>query len=88
MTAMIATNTTLWGVTLGIGAVVLLIVLALLSLLYSLVRGIDTGVASLIDVGGAVGANTAKINDLTTTALVLNQIKEEALIHDAYLSRQ
>lgn len=81
-------DTTLWWIALGAGAVVLVVVLILLSLLYGAVRGIAPKVESLVDVGGRVAGNTTKINDLLTTAAVLSQIKEEALIHDEYLSRQ
>lgn len=85
---LIATNTTLWGVTLVIGVVVLLVVLVLLSLLYRLVVTIDSDLDSLVDVGGQVGGNTAKIRDLLTTAGVLNDIHQEVLIHDYYLAQK
>ena len=75
-----------WVATLVGGAVVLVAVIGLLTALYIFVRGIDESVASLVEPGGAVKANTAKINDLLTTAGVLNAIKEEALIHDEFLA--
>ncbi len=84
----IATNTTLWGVTLGIGAVVLLAVVVLLALLYRLVVTIDSDLDSLVDVGDQVGDNTGKINDLLTTAGVLKGIEKEVLIHDWYLAQK
>lgn len=85
---LIATDTTAWGITLLIGAVVLIVVLLLLSMLYRLVVTIDSDLDALVDVGGQVGGNTAKINDLLTTARVLNGIHQEVLIHDWYLAQK
>jgi hypothetical protein len=85
---LIAANTTLWGVSLGIGAVVLLAVILLLGLLYRVVRTIDSDLSSLVDGGDQVARNTAKIDDLLTTAAVLNAIKKEVLIHERYLANQ
>jgi len=79
-------NTDIWVGALVGGAVVLVAVIGLLTLLYIFVRGIDQAVASLLDPGADVRANTAKINDLLTTARVLNEIKEEALMHDELLA--
>jgi hypothetical protein len=85
---LIAANTTLWGVTLGIGAVVLLAVILLLGLLYRVVGSIDSDLSSLVDGGDQVARNTAKIDDLLTTASVLNAIKKEVLIHERLLARK
>jgi hypothetical protein len=41
-----------------------------------------------VDGGDQVARNTAKIDDLLTTAAVLNAIKKEVLIHERYLARQ
>jgi len=76
----------IWLATLIGGVVVLLAVLVLLTLLYVTVRSIDDAVAALIEPAQGVRANTAKIHDLLTTAKVLNDIKEEALIHDEFLA--
>lgn len=81
-------NTTLWVIALVAGAVVLLVVLALLLLLYRNVRAIETAVADLDDVGEGVARNTMKIRELLTTAAVLKQIKTEVRIHDRFLSSQ
>ena len=81
-------NATWWGIALGVGAVVLLVVLVLLLALYRNVRTIDSEVATLVDVGGGVAADTTKIRDLLTTAAVLKQIRREALIHYRYFARQ
>lgn len=85
---LIATNTSLWGVTLILGVVVLLAVVGLLWLLYRLVVAIDSDLDSLMDVGDQVGTNTVKINDLLTTAGVLKGIHREVLIHDWYLAQK
>lgn len=85
---LIATNTTLWGITLIIGVVVLLVVAGLLSVLYRKVVAIDSELDSLADVGDEVGSNTSKINDLLTTYSVLDRIHQEVLIHDRYLARK
>lgn len=76
----------IWVATLIGGVVVLLAVLALLTMLYMVVRSIDAAVADLIEPAAGVRGNTAKILDLLTTARVLNEIKEEALIHDEFLA--
>jgi hypothetical protein len=81
-------DNTLWVIALAAGAVVLLVVLALLLALYRYVRDIDVAVSSLDDVGGDVAANTVKIRDLLTTASVLKQIRAEVRIHDDYLASQ
>jgi len=83
-----STDTTLWGVALIIGVVVLLVALALLSLLYRTVVTIDSDLDSLVDVGGQVGGNTTRINDLLTTAGVLKGIEQEVLIHEWYLAQK
>ena len=79
---------TFWQITLGMGAVVLLVVIALLTLLLRLVQDIDTGVETLTTSAKGVAANTAAIQQLPTTAKVLRDIREEALIHDDFLSKQ
>ena len=78
--------TDIWvGALIG-GAVVLVAVIGLLTLLYVLVGRVDQAVASLIEPAGDVRGNTTKINDLLTTARVLNEIKEEGLVHDEFLA--
>ncbi|MEJ7717881.1 MAG: hypothetical protein WKF31_07870 [Thermoleophilaceae bacterium] len=81
-------NNGFWVASLIGGAVVLVAVVALLTLLYATVRSIDGAVNALIEPGQGARANTAKINDLLTTAHVLEEIKEEALIHDDFLARR
>jgi hypothetical protein len=80
--------TGIWVATLIGGAVVLLVVIGLLTVLYLMVQRIDEAVDSLIEPGRQVKANTGKISDLLTTARALNEIKEEALIHDEFLANR
>ena len=76
---------TTWLISLGLGFVVLLVVIALLTLLLRFVREIDTGVAALWESAKRVAANTATTWQLNQTAAVLEEIKKEALIHDEFL---
>lgn len=77
-----------WTIALGIGAVVVLVVIVLMSLLLSYLKDIEGRAGRLLEVGGAVAVNTANIEQLEVTGPVLEEIKEEALIHDAYLTEQ
>lgn len=77
-----------WLIALGMGAVVVLVVIALLTLLLRLVQDIDSGVETLTATATDVSGNTAAILELPKTAAVLRDIREEALIHDEFLRRQ
>ena len=46
----------------------------------------DRSAASLLEVAGKVGANTANIPQLTATAPVLGKIVEEAVVQDGYMN--
>jgi hypothetical protein len=76
---------TFWLIALGVGAVVVLVVTALLSLLLRVVQDIDSGVETLTATATEVAANTAAIQELPKTAAVLRDIREEASIHDDFL---
>jgi len=54
--------------------------------LYRSVCKVESAVLPLVEIGGGVAANTTKIRDLLTTAWVVNQIRDEALVHDEFLS--
>jgi hypothetical protein len=77
-----------WLIALGMGAVVVLVVVALMTLLLRLVKDIDEGVETLTATATGVAGNTAAIMELPKTAAVLSDIREEALIHDAFLRKQ
>lgn len=79
---------TFWSVALGIGAVVLVVVIALMVLLLTFLKDIAGSVTRLLEVGGEVAQNTSTIVELAETGPVLEMIKEEALIHDGYLESQ
>lgn len=83
-----AETETFWIVALGIGAVVVLVVIVLMALLLSYLKDIEARAGLLLEVGGEVAGNIANIEQLEVTGPVLEEIKEEALIHDAYLSEQ
>ncbi len=79
---------TFWQVTLGIGGVVALVVIVLMILLLRLLKDIDTGVEAASTMAKKVAANTVAIEELPTTASVLEDIREEALIHYELLTKQ
>lgn len=83
-----AQTQTFWIIALGIGAVVVLVVIVLMLLLLAFLKDIEEGVGELIVAGGQVAASTKNIEQLEATGPVLEEIKDEALIHDAYLSEQ
>jgi len=89
MTLIAASDThTFWLIALGMGAVVVLVVIALLTLLLRLVQDIDSGVEILTETATDVAGNTVAIMELPTTATVLRDIREEALIHHEFLRQQ
>ncbi len=86
MTAFALTNHGVWGIALVIGLVAALIVAGLLIVLIRSVIDIDQSATRLLDVAGAVAANTANIPQLQATAPVLGQIVEEAVVQDGYMN--
>ncbi|MGH3821843.1 MAG: hypothetical protein ACRDRA_03220 [Pseudonocardiaceae bacterium] len=72
---------TLWEITLAIGAVVIVAVIALLSLLLSFVRSIETNVQRLRDVAQDVRGDTANIKVALAVADSLDEVAEEARRH-------
>lgn len=79
--ALAAEETTLWQTTLVAGAVVLVAVLALLSLLLYLVGSIETSVQRLGGVAQGVGSNTANIKVALAVADSLDEVMDEARRH-------
>jgi hypothetical protein len=77
---------TYWAISLGLGTVAALVVAFLLSLLVVTVGRIEQSVDGLVEIAGAVGANTANIPQLEATAPVLAEIVDEALIQDGYMN--
>ena len=79
--ALAAEEITFWQVILVIGAVVLVAVIALLSLLLYLVGSIEAGVQRLWDVAQGVRGNTANIKVALAVADTLDEIADEARSH-------
>ncbi|MGB6161076.1 MAG: hypothetical protein WCF33_09665 [Pseudonocardiaceae bacterium] len=72
---------TFWQVMLVIGAAVIVVVIALLSLLLKLVRSIETSVLGVGEVAQGVAGNTANIKIALTVAATLDEIADEARRH-------
>lgn len=86
--ALASSEVTMWKISLGIGAVVLIVVIALLTLLLRIVQDIDRNVFGVWEMAKRVAANTATTWQLNKTAAAVGQIKEEALLHDGLLSKR
>lgn len=76
----------LWYVALGLGLVVILVVIALVTLLSKLVRDIEVGVDSLWTVTKRLAQNTTGLYQLAGTGSVLRALREELIRHDKLLS--
>ena len=86
--AIAAEERTMWYIALGMGAVVIAAVIVLLTLLVRFVRDIDEGVFGVWEMAKRVAANTATTWQLNQTAAVLEDLKQEVLIHDQVLGRK
>lgn len=75
-----------WWIALGAGLVVALVALALLHMLLQAVKAIERNVAQLWSTATLVARNTATSWQLEQTADALEEIKAEALRHDALLT--
>ena len=80
------TSNTYWAIALGIALGAAVVVAILLTVLVEAVRSIEKSVDGLLEVAGAVGANTANIPQLQATAPVLALIVDEAVIQDGYMN--
>lgn len=78
---------TFWWVALGIGFVVVLVVIALLTLLLRLVQDIDGGVIGVRDVLHRVAGNTATTYLIADTAKGVDAVLNEGLQHHLFLTR-
>ncbi|MGH3812794.1 MAG: hypothetical protein ACRDUV_10110 [Pseudonocardiaceae bacterium] len=79
--ALAAEEITFWQVILVLGAIVLVAVIALLSLLLYLVGSIETSVQRLWDVAQGVGGNTANIKVALAVIDSLDEVADEAGRH-------
>lgn len=78
---------TLWWTTLAIGLLIAVAVIALLHLLLEAVRRVDENVSGVWTMARQLAANTATTWMLGQTPHIAAEIKEEALRHDALLSK-
>jgi hypothetical protein len=76
----------IWWITLGLGVVVAAVVVLLLQLLLRAVERIERNVIALWQTATTVARNTATTWLLGDTAVALDQLKAEALRHDALLA--
>jgi hypothetical protein len=79
--ALAAEENAFWQVILLIGAVVIVAVIALLSLLLYLVRSIESGVLRLRDVAQGVAGNTANIQAALAVVASLDEVMDELRRH-------
>jgi hypothetical protein len=78
---------TYWTVTLVLGAVVIVAVVALLSLLVAFIKRIDQGVDSIAGTLVGITENTADTKLITTTGGGLDLVLAEGLQHHLFLGR-
>lgn len=76
----------LWMIVLGIGLVVCLVVIVLLTMLWSLVRDIDHGVTTLWTVTKRTAINTTGLYQFAGTGSILRALREELLRHEKLLA--
>ncbi len=77
-----------WYVALALGLVVILVVIAVLTLLRSLVRDIDVGVATLWTVTKRLAQNTTGTYQFAGTASIGLALRDELIRHDKLLSER
>jgi energy-converting hydrogenase Eha subunit A len=78
---------TFWYVALGIGFVVILVVIALLTLLVRLVQDIDQGVVGVENVLARTSNNTSATFNIPLIAQGVDDILNEGLQHHLFLTR-
>lgn len=78
---------TFWYVALGIGFVVVLVVIALLTLLLRFVQDIDNGVVGVRDILHRVAGNTSATYLIAETAAGVDTVLAEGLQHHLFLTR-
>lgn len=77
-----------WQITLGIGGVVLVAVILLLSLLLRFVNQIDRGVQNLWDTATRFAANTATLWQIDAVGHTLEEVRDEVRLHDELLGQR
>jgi hypothetical protein len=79
-------NIAFWWISIGLGLVVALVVVVLLSLLSSFVKDIDNAVQDVWDTGSRVAANTLNLRYLQQTATLAVVLRDEVQRHADLLS--
>ncbi len=85
--AITSTQSIMWEVALGLGLVVVLVVIAVLSLLRGLVHDIDDGVDLLWMTTKLLAQNTTGLYQFAGTASIALALRDELVRHDKMLSR-
>ncbi len=85
--AITSTQSIMWEVALGLGLVVVLVVIAVLSLLRGLVHDIDGGVDKLWMTTKLLAQNTTGLYQFAGTASIALALRDELVRHDKMLSR-
>lgn len=80
-------HTVFWEVALGLGLVVVLVVIAVLTLLRKFVADIDRGVYTLWTVTQAVAQNTTGAYQFAGSASIALALRDEIIRHDKMLSQ-
>ena len=86
--ALTSQQTIFWEVAAGLGLVVILVVIAVLTLLHVLVRDIDAGVAALWTVTKRLAQNTTGMYQFAGTASIALALRDELIRHEKMLSEQ
>jgi hypothetical protein len=86
MTLLAISSDGYWWISLGIGLVAALVVAALLIVLVTTVKKIESSVDSLLVAATEVAGQTANIPQLEATAPVLGLIVQEAVVQDGYMN--
>lgn len=76
-----------WWVTLGLGLVVAVVAVVLLETFYRKVKAVEAGSLAIWNMGKEVARNTATTWMLGQTPERLDRLTEEALRHDALLTK-
>lgn len=86
LSAITSQQTIMWEVALGLGLVVVLVVIAVLSLLRGLVRDIIEGVDLLWMTTKRLAQNTTGLYQFAGTASIALALRDELIRHDKMLS--
>ncbi len=86
--ALTSEHAVFWEVSLGLGLVVILVVIAVLTLLHRLVRDIDVGVTTLWTVTRRVAQNTTGMYQFAGTASIGLALRDELIRHEKMLSER